>query len=135
MAFGTPIQGPSGKVTQGTADAVLLGITDWSGEASWDVQKLGPFLNDGGVVYKTRTSLDLKGTFKGVTPSGKDTNQTAVLTALTGGTDLKVTLLSIGGYSIVCTTMLINSIKLGHDAKGSATFEAGFEANGTFTAA
>jgi hypothetical protein len=130
-----PIQGKDGKVTQGTADTALIFITSWDGDITQDVETLGPFLNDGGTLYQSRTSLALKASIKGAVPSGKDASQTAIITALTGGTDIKTTLVSVAGYSIVCTLSLIENVKLGHDAKGTSTFEASLRNNGAFTVA
>jgi hypothetical protein len=128
-----PIQGPNGKVTQGTADTALLFIQSWDGTIDQTTAELGPFLNDGGAIYLSRLALILKAAIKGVVPSGKDASQTAILTALMGGADIKTTLLSLGGYSIVCTNTLVDNLKLGHDAKGTATFEASLRNNGAFT--
>jgi hypothetical protein len=130
-----PIQGPSGKTTQGTADTALIFITSWDADISQDVEVVGPFLNDSGNLYKSRTSRSLKGTMKGAVPSGKDASQTAIIAALTGGNDIKTTLVSYGGYSVVVAAALIDGVKLGHDAKGTATFEASFQDNGGFTVA
>lgn len=129
----TVLRGYDGKVTQGTADTALVALTDWEATATADVQEQGPFLNDSGTLYLSRGSRSLKGAFKGVQPSGKDASQTAVITALTGGTDIKLTMVSIGGYSIVVTTALIETIKLGQDASGTGTFEASFRDNGGFS--
>lgn len=128
-----PIQGPNGKVTQGTADTALVFIQSWDGTIDQAVDEQGPFLNDSGSLYLSRTSRSLKANMKGIVPSGRDTSQTAVVTALTGGTDIQMQLLSTAGYTIACTTMLVESVKLGHDAKGTATFEASVRNNGAFT--
>lgn len=130
-----PIQGKDGKVTQGTADTALLFITSWDGEMDQATETQGPFLNDNGTLYQSRTSLSLKAGIKGAVPSGKDASQTAIITALTGGADIKMQLISTGGYTISCTTMLVQNVKLGHDAKGTATFEASVLNNGAFTCA
>lgn len=130
-----PLSGPSGKVTQGTADTALVFITDWTLDQNQDKATQGPFLNDGGNLYYSRTSKAAKWSFKGVTPSGKDVSQTAIQTALTAGTDIKLTFVSVGGYSAVITAALVESVKLGHDAKGTATFEASGVDNGGWTVA
>jgi hypothetical protein len=128
-----PIQGPNGKVTQGTANTALVFIQSWDGTLDQATDEQGPFLNDGGATYLSRTSQSLKANMKGIVPSGRDASQTAVVTALTGGTDIQMQLLSTAGYTIACTTMLVESVKLGHDAKGTATFEASVRNNGAFT--
>jgi hypothetical protein len=129
----TVMSGPSGKVTQGTADTALVFITDWDADQNQDYAVQGPFLNDGGNLYRARTSKSLKWAFKGVVPSGKDANQTALQTAFTAGTDIKLSLSSYAGYSIVVTLASIEDIKMGHDAKGTATFEASGFDNGGYT--
>lgn len=129
------IQGPDGKVVQGTADTALLFITSWDAEITQEVDTQGPFLNDGGTLYRSRISKNLKGTIKGAVPSGKDASQTAIVTALTGGNDIATKLISTAGYTVTCTNSLVDSVKLGHDAKGTATFEASFMNNGSFTVA
>lgn len=129
------MSGPSGKVTQGTADTALVFITDWEADQSQDYETQGPFLNDGGNLYRARTSKQLKWSIKGVVPSGKDASQTAIQTALTGGTDIKLSLSSFAGYSIVVTLASVENVKLGHDAKGTATFEASGFDNGGWTVA
>jgi hypothetical protein len=131
----TPIQGPNGKVTQGTADTALIFIEEWTGEINQEFETQGPFLNDGGNLYKSRTSRSLKASVKGVVPSGKDASQTAIITALTGGADIKTSLVSTGGYSIVIAASMVSNVKLGHSSKGTATFEASLEDNGGFTVA
>lgn len=128
-----PMSGPSGKVTQGTADTALVFITDWTADQNQDYSVQGPFLNDGGALYRARTSKALKWSFKGVVPSGKDASQTAIQTALTGGTDIKLSLSSFAGYSIVVTLASVENVKLGHDSKDTATFEASGFDNGGWT--
>lgn len=129
------LSGPSGKVTQGTADTALVFITDWEFKMAQDYAEQGPFLNDGGNLYRSRTSRKGNGTIKGVVPSGKDVSQTAIITAFTAGNDIKMSLASTGGYSIVVANASYDDITLGHDAKGTATFEASFQDNGGFTVA
>lgn len=130
-----PISGPSGKATQGTADTALVFIESWEGKMSQDYAEVGPFLNDGGNLYRSRTSKKIEGSIKGVVPSGKDTSQTAIITAFMAGTDIKMTLVTTAGYSIVITAASYNDITLGHDAKGTATFEASFQDNGGWAVA
>lgn len=127
------ISGPNGKVTQGTADTALVFIQSWEAEMTQEYETQGPFLNDGGNLYRSRTSKSLSGTISGVVPSGKDTSQTAIITALTAGTDLKMSLVSVGGYSILITTASFETVTLGHDSQGTATFEASFLDNGGWT--
>lgn len=130
-----PIQGQYGKVTQGTADTALVFIESWDGDINQAIDEQGPFLNDGGALYANPGALSVKGSMKGIVPSGKDASQTAILAAIMAGTNLKVGLMSIGGYSVVVANAIIESVKLGHDAKKGATFEASFRNNGAFTAA
>lgn len=125
------IQGKDGKVLRGTVP--LVWMQSWDATMGQDTETLGPFLNDGGNLYKTRTSKSIKGSFKGVVPSGKDASQTSLIGDLTGGVDAAISLISNTGYTIVIGTALITEIKLGHDAKGSATFEGSFEDSGGFT--
>jgi hypothetical protein len=127
------IQGPSGKVNSGTL--TLIFIEEWTASVDQDLQTLGPFLNDAGTLYRSRTSNTLKWGFKGAVPSGKDANQTAIITALTGGTDTPITLITNVGYTITVGLALVDSIKLGHSAKGTATFEATGLNNGSYTIA
>lgn len=127
------LRGYDGKVTQGTADTALVALTDWEATSTQATEEQGPFLNDGGALYNSLGARSLKGTFKGVVPSGKDASQTAIVTAHMAGTKPKITLVSTGGYSIVITTALIEELKLGHDAKGTATFEASFRDDGGYT--
>lgn len=127
------ITGPSGRVTQGTADTALVFITDWSLEETQDLEVQGPFLNDNGNLYAARTSKAAKWSFKGVVPSGKDASQTAIRNALTSGVDIKLGLVTVGGYSAVITNAIVESIKTGQDAKGTATFEASGRDNGGWT--
>lgn len=129
------LSGPSGKATQGTADTALVFIQSWDFDMNQDYETQGPFLNDGGNLYRARTSKSGKGNIKGVVPSGKDTSQTALITAFMAGADIKMTLVSTAGYSIVVTTASYDDIKLGHDAKGTATFEASFFDNGGWSVA
>jgi hypothetical protein len=129
------ITGYNGKVTQGTEDTALVFITDWEAKMTQDYSEQGPFLNDSGTLYRARTSRKLEGTIKGVVPSGKDASQTAIITAFTGGSDIKMTLVSTGGYSVVIAAASYSDITLGQDAKGTATFEASFQDNGGFAVA
>ncbi len=128
-----PIQGPSGKVNSGTV--ALLFIEEWSAEINQEFETLGPFLNDSGNLYRSRTSNELKWSFKGAVPSGKDASQTGIITALTGGTDTPITLITNVGYTITCTLAAVENVKLGHSAKGTATFEASGLNNGAYTVA
>jgi hypothetical protein len=129
------MSGPSGKVTQGTADTALVFISSWDADQNQDYETSGPFLNDNGNLYRARTSKSLKWSIKGVVPSGKDASQTAINTALTAGTDIKLSLVSFFGYSILVTLASVENVKLGHDAKGTATFEASGFDNGGWTVA
>jgi hypothetical protein len=129
------MRGFDGKITQGTADTVLVFMTDWEAKMAQDYAEQGPFLNDSGNLYRSRTSKKLNGTIKGVVPSGKDASQTAIITALTAGNDIKMSLVSNAGYSIVVTAASYDDVTLGHDAKGTATFEASFQDNGGWTVA
>lgn len=129
------ITGYNGRVTQGTADTALVFMTDWEATMTQDYSEQGPFLNDAGNLYRARTSKKLEGTIKGVVPSGKDTSQTAIITALTGGADIKMSLVTVGGYSIVITNASYSDVTLGQDANGTATFEASFQDNGGWTVA
>jgi len=129
------ITGYNGRVTQGTADTALVFMTDWEAKMTQDYAEQGPFLNDGGNLYRSRTAKKLEGTIKGVVPSGKDTSQTAIITALTAGTDIKMSLVTVSGYSIVITNASYNDVTLGQDASGTATFEASFQDNGGWTVA
>lgn len=131
----TPMRGYDGKVTQGTADTIMVFIDSWEAKMSQDYAELGPFLNDGGTLYRSRTSKKLEGTIKGIVPSGKDTSQTAIITAFTSGNDIKMSLVSNAGYSIVVTNASYSDVTLGHDAKNNATFEATFQDNGGWTVA
>ena len=125
------MRGYDGKVTAGTADVVLVFITDWEFKMAQDYAEQGPFLNDAGTLYRSRTSKKGNGTIKGVVPSGKDApGQGLILTAFMAGNDLKTTLVSNAGYSVVVTLASYDDVTLGHDAKGTATFTASFQDNG-----
>lgn len=135
----TSIRGFDGAVSEGASPTALLGITDWEVTIDRDITVDGPFLNDAGTKYKTVGGIDLKGKAKGKVPGGKDTAQTAILTALTGGTTLNIVLRqgdvaqSNLAYTITVPTALIASAKLGQDAKNGSTVEFDFEGNGSFT--
>ena len=62
------MRGFDGKITQGTADTVLVFMTDWTAKMTQDYAEQGPFLNDAGTLYRARTSKKLEGTIKGVVP-------------------------------------------------------------------
>jgi hypothetical protein len=129
------MRGYDGKVTQGTADTALVFITSWEATMTQNYEEQGPFLNDSGNLYRSRTSKQLAGTISGVVPSGKDASQTAIITAFMAGSDLKTTLVSNAGYSIVVTLASYDEITLGHDAEGTATFAASFQDNGGWAVA
>lgn len=129
------LSGPAGRVTQGTADTALIFITDWTVGQTQNYEEQGPFLNDNGTLYRARTSKQAAWSFKGVVPSGKDTSQTAIQTALTAGTDIKLSFVSVAGYSIVITAASVEEVNLGHDANGTGTFEASGFDNGGWTVA
>ena len=135
----TSIRGFDGHVQQGVSSTDLIGITDWEADLSIDVTVDGPFLNDGGTKYKTRGGKDCKGKAKGKVPGGKDANQTALITALTGGTDIKLVLIqgdTTAGdlaYTLTIAAAIISNVKLGQDSKNGATVEFDYEANGAFT--
>jgi hypothetical protein len=129
------LSGPGGKVTQGTADTALVFLTDWTLNQKQNYETQGPFLNDGGLLYRARTSKEAAWSFKGVVPSGKDASQTAINTALTAGADIKLILSSVGGYTATITLASVEEVNLGHDAAGTATFEASGFDNGGWTIA
>lgn len=133
----TPIRGYDGTVQQGATPTDLLGVESWEADIDVDITKVGPFLNDAGKIYKVRGGQDCKGKVKCSVPGGKDANQTALVTALTGGTDINLVLKegTTGGlgYTLTVPTAIVSKVKLGQDAKGGATVEFEFESNGTFT--
>lgn len=133
-----PIRGFDGAVSQGASPTALLGITDWEADIDLEITTDGPFLNDSGTLYKTRGGKDIKFKAKGKVPSGKDSNQTAVITALTAGTDLNIVLrqgdtaASDLAYTITIPTAVITHVKLGQDSKNGSTVEFDGEGSGTF---
>lgn len=135
----SPIRGFDGAVSQGASPTALIGITDWEIDIDLEITVDGPFLNDSGTKYKTRGGKDIKGKAKGKVPSGKDTNQTALITALTGGSDLNIVLrqgdstASDLAYTVTIPTAVVNHVKLGQDAKNGSTVEFDFEGNGVFS--
>lgn len=132
----TIIRGYDGTVQQGGTNTDLAGIEEWEAELDLEVEVKGPFLNDGGTKYKVRGGKDCKFTAKGIVPSGKDTSQTAMISALTGGTDLNVVLkqgTGGTGYTVTIPTALLSNIKLGQNSKQGTSFEAKGESNGSFT--
>jgi hypothetical protein len=134
-----PIRGFDGMVSQGVTPTPLLGVEEWDADIDVEVTKQGPFLNDGGVIYKVRGGQEVKGTFKGNVPAGEDTNQTAVITALTSGAALNLVLrqgvTGAGTTGVVLTipTAIISKVKIGQSNKNGATFAGSFESNGSFT--
>ena len=140
MAY-APMRGYDGKVEQGANPTALVGVESWEADVEVEVNKVGPFLNDAGKVYKIRGGQDCKGKAKCSVPDGKDTSQTALITALTGGTDIKLVLTqgvqgtSTGGYVLTITTAIISKVKPSQDSKGGPAVEFEFEANGGFTLA
>ena len=129
----TFLRGWDGKVTQGTGDVALVAINSWEVTIDQASEELGPFLNDSGTTYISRGALSAKWSFKGVVPSGGDVSQTAVLAALSGGTDLKMTFVSTGAGSVVIPNAMVEQAKKGHDAKNGPSLEASGRNNGAFT--
>lgn len=130
------IRGYDGTVQQGGTNVDLVGIEEWEAEPDIEVETKGPFLNDSGNKYKVRGGKDCKFTIKGIVPSGKDASQTALITALTGGTDINVILKQgVGGtgYTLTVPTAIITSVKLGQNSKSGTSIEIKGEANGSFT--
>lgn len=74
-------------------------------------------------------------------PDGKDANQTALITALTSGSDINLVLTQgvqgtgTGGYVLTVPTAIISKVKPGQDSKGGPVIEFEFESNGSFTLA
>ena len=134
-----PMRGYDGKVEQGATPTPLLGVESWEADVDVEVTKVGPFLNDGGKVYKIRGGQDCKGKAKCSVPDGKDANQTALITALTNGDDIKLILTQgeqgtgTGGYVLTIATAIISKVKPSQDSKGGPALEFEFEANGGFT--
>lgn len=135
----TVIRGYDGLVSEGATPTALLAIEDWSADISVQVNVQGPFLGDAGKLYKVRGGQEIKGQFKGVIPAGLDVPTTAIITALTAGTDINLVLRQgvVGagttGQVVTIPTAIISKVKLGQTTKGGATFEADFESSGTFT--
>lgn len=132
-----PIRGFDGKVSQGATPTALLAVLDWEADIELDIEVDGPFLNDSGKKYKIVGGKDCKGKVKAKVPEGKDASITAIIAALTGGTgidlELQQGIVTTGGYLLEVPGALITNVKPGQDAKGGATFEFAFEANGSFT--
>jgi hypothetical protein len=124
------ITGWAGTVKQ--AGTALVFMNSWEITMTYDTATQGPFLNDSGALYKSRTAKSAKGSAKGVVPSGKDVNQDAVTTAFQTGANKAMTLFSTGGHSIEIGTAIITELKFGHDAKDGPTFEFNFEDSGGF---
>ena len=141
MTTYAPIRGFDGKVEQGGTPTALLAVSDWEADIDVDITTQGPFLNDGGKKYKVRGGKDCKGKVKAHVPDGKDASVTAIIAALTGGTDINLVLTQgvqgtgTGGYVLTVPTAVISKIKPTQDSKNGATFEFDFEANGSFTLA
>lgn len=135
----SPIRGFDGKVSQGATPTAILAILDWEADVDVDIQTIGPFLNDAGKKYKVVGGKDCKGKVKAIVPDGKDTNMTAIITAMTAGTGITLDLLQgvtgtgTGGYDLNVPSALISGVKLGQDTKNGPTIEFSFEANGAFT--
>lgn len=132
----TIIRGYDGTVQQGGTNVDLVGIEEWECEIDVEVEVKGPFLNDGGTKYKVRGGKDAKFTVKGIVPSGKDASQTALITALTSGTDINVILKQgVGGtgYTVTIPTALIANAKLGQNSKSGTSIEIKGESSGSFT--
>lgn len=134
----TPIRGFDGKVEQGGTPTALLSVSSWDADIDIDITVQGPFLNDGGKKYKVRGGTDCKGKIKAHVGAGKDASITAIVTALTGGTDINLVLTQgvTGvnvGYTLTVPTAVITKVKPSQDSKNGATFEIDFESNGTFT--
>lgn len=132
----TIIRGYDGTVQQGGTNIDLVGIEEWECEIDVEVEVKGPFLNDGGTKYKVRGGKDAKFALKGIVPSGKDASQTALITALTSGTDINV-ILRQGtggtGYTVTIPTALIANAKLGQNSKSGTSIEIKGESSGSFT--
>ena len=135
----TPIRGFDGKVSQGVTPTAILAILDWEADLDLDINTIGPFLNDGGKKYKVVGGKDAKGKVKAIVVDGKDSNMTAIITALTSGVGINLDMLQgvtgtgTGGYDLAVPGALISSVKLGQDTKNGPTVEFSWEANGTFT--
>lgn len=136
-----PIRGYDGMMSEGGTPTALVGITDWEADISVEIAKQGPFLNDAGLIYKVRGAIDIKGTFKGNVPQGEDAATTAVITALTGGTNMNLVLRQgvVGagttGYVVTIPTAVITGIKIGQDSKNGASVSGSFEGSGSFSVA
>jgi hypothetical protein len=136
-----PMRGFDGKVEQGAGPTALLGVESWEADVDVDIGVLGPFLNDGGKKYKVIGGKDCKGKLKCSVPDGKDTSQTAILTALINGTNINLVLtqgvqgVGTGGYVLTVPTAIISKAKPAQDSKGGPAIEFEFESSGTFTLA
>jgi hypothetical protein len=131
----TFLRGWDGKATQGTGDTTIVAISSWEVTVDQAIEELGPYLADAGTTYTSRGALTCKWSFKGVVPSGGDASQTAVIAALSAGTDIKLTFVSTGAGSVVITTATVEQVKKGHDAKSGSSIEASGRNNGSFTIA
>lgn len=136
-----PMRGYDGKVEQGATPTALLGVESWEADVDVEVNKVGPFLNDSGTIYKIRGGIDCKGKVKCSVPDGMDANQTALIDALTGGDDIKLVLTQgvqgsgTGGYVLTIDKAIISKVKPSQDTKGGPAVEFEFEANGAVTLA
>jgi len=136
-----PIRGFDGMVSEGATPTALLSIEDWEADLDVEISKQGPFLNDAGKIYKVRGGQEVKGTFKGKVPAGLDVTQSAIVAALTGGTDVNLVLrqgvtgVGTTGFVLTIATAIISKIKIGQDGKNGASYACSFESNGSFSIA
>lgn len=126
-----PIKGYEGTVS--VSGTVVAWVNTWEINLEVEEQTVGPFINDGGVLYTYTTSKSLAGSLEATVPSGKDPGQTAIIQSALNGNQVAFSLVSAGGYTVTIPSGVTTTFTLGQDASETVTLSAEFRSAGTFT--
>lgn len=129
-----PIKGYEGTVTiaDGSSGVLATWINSWEVSLETEEKTVGPFINDGGVLYSYTTSRSLKGKIEATVPSGRDTAQTLLVSGAISGANLYFDLQTTNGYRIR-TSGVASAFSMNQDAADTPKISFEFASVGTFT--
>lgn len=129
--MGAPLVGYDGTVKSGANTADFVG--SWEFTSARETTKRGPYIGDGGVIYKTRGGREGSGSIKGELRAGASTFRTALLAAEANGTDIALEFVATNGVKVAGSAFVVTEVKVGADAGEGVSIEFAFEANGAYT--
>lgn len=128
--MGLPTSGIDGSVKTGMSIADFIG--SWDFESKTAVKTRGPYIGDGGRLYKVRGGRDGSGSLKGELREGAQAFRRALLTAEKNGTDIPLELNSADAIKVTGDAFIVSNVKIEAKGEDGCDISFDFEANGAF---